>query len=488
MNIYRILFVAVITIFGISPASAQQAPVYQDIDLPDIGDPTGSMMTPHLERTLGRAFMRSVRAHMDVIDDPVMAEYIQSLGDKLVAKSSDAGSRFTFFLIDDPVVNAFAGPAGYIGFYRGLVLASQTESELASVVAHEISHVTQRHIYRSIQAAQNMTIPNAALLLGALLVGAANPDMGAAALAGVQAGAAQQQINFTRSNEQEADNIGIRLMAESGYDPRDMAIFFNRMGKATRLYGSGNMPEFLRTHPVTTSRIADAQARAEKYPYVQPKEDIRYYLMKAWFRVREFNSASDAIYHFKKTLEEGRYQSRDAQSYGLALSYILNKEYDEAIEIMTALLKQSPQNEAFIVVMSNAEMNGGKPTQAMERLENQWLLNPESYSISMTYASALLYLGIPERAYEILTRLAESRPDDALVYKMLAQAAGESGKIIESHRYLAEYYYNNGNPEAASRQLQIALRDKDIPYYEAEQMEARLQIFKQEVYDLENRL
>ncbi|MCU7960909.1 MAG: M48 family metalloprotease [gamma proteobacterium symbiont of Bathyaustriella thionipta] len=461
----------------------------ENLQLPEIGDPSGNLLTPRMERILGRAFMRNVRARMHVIDNPVWSDYIGALGNRLAAHSDARGGSFHFFLIDDPVINAFAGPAGYIGVYRGLIMTTRSENELASVIAHEIAHVTQKHLYRAVDAARNMSIPNAAMLIGAIILGAAgSPEAGAAAMVGSQAASAQQQLNFTRRNENEADHIGIKILAASGYDPRDMAVFFARMGKATRLYRSGHMPEFLQTHPVSATRVADAQARAEKYPYIQPKEDVRYDLLKAWFKSRDFEDPADTIKHFQNALDEGRYHSKAAMQYGLSLGYISDRQYTKAINILKKLNKQFPQQMVYTIALAEAEMNDDKQIKALERLENEWLLHPGNHAITMTYASALLHVNLPDRAYQLLREHLKDRPESASVYRLLSQAAGQSDRITESHRYLAEYYYQSGAPELAARQLEIALRDKDVPYYQGEQMEARLAQFKQEMSDIENRL
>ena len=206
-----------------------------DTDLPDLGNSAGGLMTPKRERDLGRAFMRSVRRSQKVMDDPLLNDYIQQLGQRLVDASGERGTPFSFFMIDDPQINAFAGPGGYIGVYTGLLQTTETESELAAVLAHEIAHVTQQHLLRAWESTSQMSIPSAAILLAAVVLGAAvGGDAAAAAAVGGQAALIQQQINFTRANEQEADRVGIDILAESGYEPRAMPSFFDRMGKANQ--------------------------------------------------------------------------------------------------------------------------------------------------------------------------------------------------------------------------------------------------------------
>ena len=312
--------------------------------LPEIGDPSGNLLSPTQERRLGQAFMRSIRASQPVIDDPLMNSYIQRLGEQLVAASDAAGRNFHFFLIDSPQINAFAGPGGYIGIYSGLVTTTESESELASVVAHEIAHVTQNHLIRSFDAAKRMSLPMAALAIAALVLGAAtdNAAAGVAAATGIQAGMAQRQINFTRSNEEEADSFGIQALAQADFDPQAMATFFDRMGKATRLYDNGQMPEFLRTHPVTSNRIADARGRAGAYPYRQRPESLDYHLLRARLRGLEFPTPKAAVTFFRGTLDSHRYRNEEAERYGYVLALTANRQHEVAKGQLNELLRQRP--------------------------------------------------------------------------------------------------------------------------------------------------
>ena len=303
----------------------------ENYQLPEIGASSSGLLSPAEEERIGKAFMRSLRRHLSIVSDPEMADYIHNLGARLTSARDARGREFRFFLVDDPNINAFAGPAGYIGINTGLILATQSESELAAVVAHEIAHVTQHHLLRRFEAATQMNLPTTALVLAGLVLGAASgsDDVAQAAVAGVQAGAAQMQINFTRANEQEADRVGIGILAETGFDPHSMPGFFGRMERATRLYAS-NVPEFLRTHPVSTSRIADSMTRADSYPYRQYPDNIRYHLLRARLRARAANNPNEAVQGFRQTIQDGRYRNEAAEHYGLALALMRTKDYAAA--------------------------------------------------------------------------------------------------------------------------------------------------------------
>ena len=224
------------------------------LDLPEIGDSAGSVISPEFERRLGQAFMRQVRQQVKIVQDPEVESYIQSIGYQLVAQSDTNTQPFTFFIVDDPQINAFAAPGGVIGVNSGVILNSRTESELAAVMAHEIVHVTQRHMARTIEDAGKFSLPIAAAMIGAILLGTQSAEAGSAALAIISGASIQHQINFTRTNEEEADRVGMQLLARSDYDPRGMPAFFERLQQSSRYY-RGQAPEFLQTHPLTPAAV-----------------------------------------------------------------------------------------------------------------------------------------------------------------------------------------------------------------------------------------
>ena len=234
------------------------------VELPDIGESAGAYISPEQEHKIGEAFYRNLRSEGKVVDDPELQAYIQSIGEKLASHAEAQPSPFTYFLVDDSEINAFAVPGGFVGVNTGLVLLTESESELASVLAHETSHVTQHHMARMFEAASRMSIPSAIAMLGAIALGVMSPQAGQAAIAAVAAGQQQYALNFTRANEEEADRIGMDLLERSGFNPEAMPSFFERLQTANRYNDPANVPEFLRDHPVTTNRIADARARADQ--------------------------------------------------------------------------------------------------------------------------------------------------------------------------------------------------------------------------------
>jgi predicted Zn-dependent protease len=448
--------------------------------LPDMGSSSDSMMTLSAEARLGRVFMRSVRNALPVSDDPLATSYIESLGNALVKADRTAGGNFTFFLIDQPVVNAFAGPGGYIGVYGGLILAAETESELAAVMAHEIAHVTQRHLMRSFEDQSKLSIPTMGLMIAAAILGAQiSPDAGAAAIAGVQAASIQRRINFTRDNEKEADRIGIQTLAGAGHDPFAMAGFFERLSKATRVYET-SAPEFLRTHPVTADRISDSLGRAESFGVRQRPDSIGFLLTRAKLRERAYQRAEQSVAHFENTLREGRYRMEVAERYGYALALQRARRHREAKVEAQKLLEAHPSQAEFVVLDAELDLALGNSSDALTHLKQAVSLFPSQWPLRVSYAEALMAAGQPARAVDELKAVARLRPENAMLYEMIVQAATKAGDQVNVDRYRAEKLYVEGDLEPAIRHLELALRRRNVPYHDAAQIQVRLDAWREE--------
>lgn len=459
----------------------------EKIALPEIGDPSGRLLTPAQEQRLGDAFMRNIRANMKVISDPLSSSYIQSLGERLLANSEFAVQTFHFFLVDNPSINAFAGPAGYIGVNTGLIMATESESELASVLAHEITHVTQKHLLRRYDQLNRMSVPAAALTIAALVLGATseNPDMGLAAATGIQAGVLQKQINYTRANEEEADRIGIQILANADFDPNAMPLFFYRLGKSGRLYDSGELPEFLRTHPVTSNRIAEAQARAAAYPPRQRPDSLGYHLVRTNLRLVQFENAETAVNYFRQTLSDGRYRNKTAQRYGYVRSLIWARQYKKAKRELQILKDSHPDRVDFIILDAELMEKSGNLNESFKILKSGLDLYPGNKPLSLFYGRLLLDQQRPKEALKLLEEQLRNRSGSTHLYSLLARAAGNSGKKTLGHQYLAEYHYLLGSYKAATRQLRIALDDKSLSYYQQAKLTARLKEIEKEMRDLQ---
>ncbi|TVQ87187.1 MAG: M48 family peptidase [Chromatiaceae bacterium] len=468
-----LLLVAPLT--PLQPAGARADP----FALPDFGSSADRIMSRTEQRQLGQEFMKWVRKSLSITPDPVLTDYIETLGRELTTAAGITG-QYQFFLIDNPAINAFAGPDGHIGVFSGLVLAAQTEGELAAVLAHEIAHVSQNHLLRAFEARRQMALPTLAMMLAAAVLGATvDSQVGAAAMVGAQGAALQAQINFTRANEQEADRIGIETLARAGHDPFAMPGFFQRMATASRGLDSG-APEFLRTHPVTTNRIADAMARAERYGHRQRPDRLRFHLARANLRQRSYHRAETAVDHFQETLDRRRFRNETAERYGHALALTRAGRLPAALEQAERLLTQHPAQIEFIVLKAEIDRRAGRAERAVADLRGAVGLDPANWPLNQAYAEALLAAGRPADALGALERFVVHRADLPGIYELMADAAHQSGQAAQTHRYRAEYLARTGDLEPAIRQLELALRVPDIDYFLASRIEVRLEQLRAE--------
>ena len=449
----------------------------QGVDLPNIGDSGASDSTPEHEHRLGQAALNSLRRQHAVLGDPLVESYVQNLGYSLVSASDTQERQFHFFVVDDSGINAFAMPGGYIGVNYGLILDTQSESELAAVMAHEISHVTQRHYARTYEAHKGAGLATTAALIAAIILGGKSDQAGQAAAASIAAGSAQSQLNFTRSNEKEADRMGIKLLAKAGFDPQAMADFFQRMQQSTRLYGA-ELPEFLRTHPVTTARIADARNRAAQMPHHQVHEHKAYFLVRARLRVLGSNDAQDAVTQFKKELASGSYLDEDAERYGYALALTKAGDYAKALAELKPLLAKAPERIAYRVAQAQAQAGAGHTDQALETYRQALKLNPYNPVLSHYYATTLLQANQPKQASKYLHEYLQNASPTAGIYRLLARAEGQAGDNVDSQIAMAEYYHARGELHEAIRQLHAARRAKHLTFYQSSRIDARLKEFE----------
>lgn len=449
-------------------------------ELPDLGEESLSVLPLAEERRLGAQFIRQARAQLNFLYDPDLSDYLQGMGNDLVAKTGNNFYQFQFFWIADPSLNAFAVPGGFIGVHTGLIEATRNESEFASVMAHEITHVTQRHIPRMLAEAQHRTLPTMAAILAGVLLGG---QAGQAAIAASSAYNIQEQLRFTRSFEREADRLGMEILARSRFDPSAMPTFFERLLQYSRVYESG-MPDFLLTHPVTTDRIAESWARAEQYPGRAAPDHSAFDHARAKIRVL---TARDAALVEEQMREEATGGAASAASrYGYVLALTANRKFDLARQRAAALLHDYPGRPAYLVAQAKVESGAGNVAGALALLEAARRTHPNSFPVAFYYADALLKADRAGAAYDVMRAVVKTRPEDPAVRQLLARAAGAAGDEVEAHRSLAEHYYLMGNARAAVTQLQQAQRLAQGNFYIQSSIEARRHEIESE-FDLKKR-
>ncbi|MCP4698195.1 MAG: M48 family metallopeptidase [Gammaproteobacteria bacterium] len=449
----------------------------QATGLPDMGASADTVLSLAEEQKLGEAFIRKLRKTGSVLDDQAVNEYLNALGYNLASHSENPQQAFTFFVLNDPAINAFAVPGGFIGINSGLFLHTQSESELASVLAHEIAHVTQRHIARTIEAAGKFSLPAMAVMIAAIVAGVNNPDIAQAAITSVAAASVQMQLDFTRAHEKEADRTGIETLAGAGYDPRGMPAFFKRMQTASRYY-EGGMPEFLRTHPVTTDRIAEALARAEQFPGKTAVDDPLYHLIRARILAATSREPEKLAEKLKNALAVGKYRDERAVRYGVALALMKSNNSRGVQAQLDWLLKHDGDRVIYRSAAARLADIRNKPAEAMHICEQALKVYPGDVALSLAYAKGLLQNAKPAKAKTILLSLpARTHPDH---YRMLAEAQKRSGEPGEAYLSLAEYFYVNGQTGLAIEQLKQAQQLKNLDFYLASKVEARLKQLRYE--------
>ena len=394
MRLPLVFFCVVVALFWSVPGV--QATEHEE--LPDFGDSAGAIISPAQEKQLGEGFMRQMRRYAPVVTDEEVEDYIQNLGMSLGELSGYYGD-FTFFMLDARGINAFAVPGGFIGVHTALILESQSESEVASVLAHEIVHLTQRHTARMIERQQRNSVPAMAALLGAVALAVVNPEAGLGALTAVQAVGAQGQINFTRTNEREADRIGIQLLNEAGYNTGAMADFFQRLQAASRYTDPAFIPEYLRTHPVTVNRIAEARERSERLGSAAIYEDsYEYHLIRTKLAVHSADDPARAKKFYKDALREGGSMHETIARYGYVLALTAAGDFETARIEVAKLLLESPNILAFRLAAAELELRAGNIPAALEHYAIAFRDDPKSRAAVYGYANMLTLAGKPDEA------------------------------------------------------------------------------------------
>ncbi|HLT44981.1 MAG TPA: M48 family metalloprotease [Luteimonas sp.] len=515
--------VALLVLVGGAGARAQEN------RLPDIGSSAASVLGPAQQAEYGRMLLAQLRHYDYVLEDPLVDGWLQATGNRLGAASDDPSQRFTFFMMKDRSINAFATLGGYIGMNAGLVLAAETEDEVAAVLGHEVAHVTQAHVLRSVERAQRDSIPLLLAMLGAIAIaqsagGNSSDDAAMAAIAGAQGLAAQRQINYTRSNESEADRIGIRTLARGGYEPAAMASMFERMQAASRTNQGGErerLPDYLKTHPVTTTRIGEAKDRAERLgrstiagtvstPDATRSQRIPidgvivpgglrvadnpllpaglslaggldatgsgdFGWARERLRVLSANTPEAAVREYE--LIAGARELDDAQRYGLAIAQLRAGRGEQAATILAALLERHPGDVWLTVGLAEAEAHASRAAAADRRFEALLERMPRHPAVALSYADVLVARNTREagsRARDVLRPLQSSSGGDPAFQRTFARASEIAGDPVRAGEAWAEAAYLSGREEQALVQLNTLKKRDDLDYYARARIDARI--------------
>jgi len=425
--------------------------------LPSLGDRISGYVSMEQEHKLGREFLRSLRRSTPTISDPLLNNYLENLSYRLASKSELRDHRLAFIIVDSETINAFAVPGGVIGVNTGLFLNAETEGEFASVIAHELAHVSQRHFARRIEQAETARVGQMAALLASIVVMAtSDAGHGQAALMATQGRALENQLRFSRSNEAEADRVGIKTLFDAGYDPDTMPMLFQRLAAANR-YGT-RPPEFLLSHPVTESRIADSRGRASRYPQRAYSEHLEYLLMRARVVTHYMPNKEDAIIEYQRLLDAADTEvSRNGARYGLAMAYWENSDYAMANDTLAPLLEKDPNRISYLVTQAEILTAQNEAGLAADFLQRYLMINPGNHPLTMAYADALIQSRRYQEAADILESHVKTRPEDYSIWYLIAETQGQAGDISKVHQARAEYFILVGDFRLARQQLQFAL-------------------------------
>ena len=448
-------------IFSISISFWTSSIVSAQIDnLPILGNAVSGTITIQQEYEFGREIIRSMRAQTPLLKDALIEEYIASLSYHLAANSELTDHRLEFLLIDSNQLNAFAAPGGIVGINAGLFLSSDNEGQFASVISHELAHLSQRHYARGVAQSKSSRIGSIATTLGSLLILAtAGAEAGQAAIAASQAVMMENRLQFSRSNEQEADRVGMRTLFNAGFDPEDMPGMFENLMQMNSF--ASRMPEFLSSHPLDENRVADSRNRALGLPSVEHIQNVEFLLMKQRVLLHFETDYSTYIDIMNRDLPQLNGAEADAAIYGKALAELRDGAFVKASESLAPLLAKDPNRISYVVLEAEIANTAGNFDLATAILEDNLDINPNNYPLSLSYAETLDTNGQYAEAIVTYKKLSRQRPNDINIWYQLAELQGIAGDISEVHQARAEYFYGTGEFGRSIDHLNSALLERN---------------------------
>jgi len=468
------LALSLIVLLAVNPYKSQA-----EIELPNLGDTSSVMISPVQEKILGQRWLRAYRSQVPTSSDPLIINYLEQLFGRLLPYSQLDDKRVDLVVVENNTLNAFAVPGNVIGVHTGLLMYAKTENQLAAVISHEMGHLSQRHYARRLEQQKKMMMPMlAGMLAGLVLAANSDSDAGMAAIMGTQAAAQQASLAFSRQNEQEADRIGMQTMVQAGLDPHAAADMFEEMVRANRL--NRRPPEYLLTHPVSETRVADARNRAMQYERKPVEDNLEFQLMRSRVRLDAEETPQIAARMFKSELDkESAYP--DASRYGWALALMESSQFDAARDALAPLLEKDPTRITYQIMRADIEIAAERYKAGLDIIETQLKQYPDNYPLIIRHAEALMKAGIYQRCAEILDRYSRKRSNDDYVWYLLAEVNGLAGNILGVHEARAEYFILNGVYDRAQIQLRNALKLTQGNHYRTALLEERLKYVEEQM-------
>ena len=430
-----------------------------------------AIVIPPEEEAMGREFIAAVRQQMTFIEDPLLVRYVETLGNRLAASLEGDTSRLRFFLIENRLINAFAGPGGRLAIFTGLITTTRTEAELASVIAHELGHVVQRHLPRMMERASRRQIPTTAGILAAILLGG---QAGAAAMAATTGAAMADQLRYNREFEREADVLSLTILTDAGYPAGAMMDFLKRLDQENRLQ-SAEVPEYLRTHPLTQNRLALVESRLRNYGDIADNPSLDYHHAHARVRAMfEGPGGEGSIAGFLHDAESADALTARAARYGLVLALIQQGDHVGAVEAATGLCADYPEYRLYDIALAEALLADGEAGRAIEVLESTGDGGDVSAPVAYYLADALMKSGRLDDARRRLRSALRRSPSDAALYKLLARVEGERDQWAQSFQAMAEYAFLRDELDQALGHLQAAMTHSADSAYLKASIDARI--------------
>ena len=445
-------------------------------ELPDLGDSSQLVLSVKEEQATAREILKAVAESPQIVQDPEVVDYLKNLGDRLVAYSANKRQQFNFFVVEDTSINAFAMIGGVIGIHTGLILAANNESEVASVLSHEIAHVTQRHLARMIVQQRNDTFKTAIALAFALLVARANPQLSTGTMTAASAMGIQKGLDYTRDYEREADRIGFQILTDAGFDSRAMVSFFNSLQKGTR-FSDGASPSFLRTHPITTERIADIANRVKEKPYRQVPDNSDFSYIRSKLRASS-GTPQSAVDEFEGSIKEKRFVNEMTERYGLAIAYMRKNDFAKARHEIDWLKINAKRNPLIENLACKLEVATNQNTQALNQYLKALITYPNYRALVYGLAEVYLKMNETDKLIRLINEKLSMYPDDSYFYELLSKGYAQQGKELLQYQAQAESYYRKFNLPLAIQQMEFAAKSKDGDFYQKSIVESRLKQLK----------
>ena len=447
-------------------------------NLPELGDYSSSKISESDEIFIGRQILFQVNQSDSIIRDIEISDYLDSLGKRLINASTDPAKKIEFFIVSDPSINAFAMLGGVIGVHSGLFLASNTESELASVISHEIAHINQKHISRFLLQQERASYQSTFIMAVALLLARSNPQLASTAMAGASAGSVQGALDFTRENEKEADRVGIQTLNNAGFDVRGARDFFTTLKQANQFSG-GAAPAFLQTHPITSNRINDIEDRLKDFPYKQRVDNQTFHYVKGKLKAL-LDNKEDTKNILEENIKNKIYINEGGERFALAYIYLIDNEFIKSYEQMQWLFDNEQSNPMLSQLYINYLIKINKVTEAKKIYEQNLNFFPSNRSFIYGLADLYLETQDSEKAIKLLKENEQKFSQDPILYKLFAKGYANQGKKLLQYENLAEAAYYNFNLQEAIIRMDLAIKANDGDFYQKSRVESRLKKFQRE--------